>query len=340
MPTRNLLALLSTVCLATSALACSDSTPEIGDLQSPSFTTLPDGASNRGNVPPIETNTNPSDAAEATEDGDMNGTDSDDSSCVPACENKTCGDDGCGDTCGACDAESACDESGQCTCEPICDGKLCGEDGCGATCGTCIAGTTCDESGGCVCVPDCSDQECGTDGCEGSCGSCADFKICSPTGTCVPDPEAGCAGLGLAESWSGTFEGDYLASIYGLQATEGDTTGDLSFELVCLPSKILLTGQIVGVASGKNPFVLTLAGTYDPETGAMNGLIPEGTLSLEDLTIELTLAGDLPGSLQPDATLSGTYSVSATSATSILGPIDMNDVDATSDGNWSASPVP
>jgi FlaG/FlaF family flagellin (archaellin) len=337
MTARTLMTALCTVYLATIAAACSDRSPGAADAQAPSFETQSADVLTVGGDSAVA-DANASDAAPSTAEVDATGPDA--GGCVPACDDAVCGDDGCGATCGECNAGFMCDESGQCVCAPSCDGKLCGDDGCGDTCGTCLEGTTCDDAGHCTCVPDCAEQACGSDGCGGSCGECTDVQICSGAGSCVPDPEAGCAGLGLAESWSGTFVGTHATSILGFPADDGDTTGDLSFELQCLPSKVLLTGQIVGLASGKNPFELTLMGTYNTETGVMDGTIPDGSLSLEDLTIEITLAGELPGSLQLDGTLAGTYSVAAIAATSIFGSIDMNDVDATSEGTWTASPAP
>jgi hypothetical protein len=338
MTPQNFTIALCTVYLAAVAAACSGSDPGAGDEESPSFAVQgADVTPGDGHTPSSSDPGAPGDATSAT---DVGAAGPDELPCVPACEDKTCGDDGCAGTCGTCHADLVCNETGQCACEPSCDGKLCGADGCGATCGTCLAGTTCDDSGHCVCVPDCSDLDCGSDGCGGSCGACTDVQICSGTGSCVPDPSAGCAGLGLAESWSGSFSGEYAASILGIPAADGDTAGDLSFELECLPSKILLTGEIVGLASGKNDFVLTLTGTYNLDTGEMVGLIPVGSLSMADTGVIIELTGELPGSMQPDGTLSGTYSVSATAASSPFGPIDISDVDATSDGDWTASPAP
>lgn len=82
--------------------------------------------------------------------------------CTPKCDGKSCGDDGCGGSCGTCQApksvcyatEGTCNEptmvSGSCTAK--CDGKSCGDDGCGGTCGTCQAGNSCSVGG--LCVPD------------------------------------------------------------------------------------------------------------------------------------------------------------------------------------------
>jgi hypothetical protein len=57
--------------------------------------------------------------------------------CVPNCEGKECGDDGCGGECGHCPTAQVCVE-GLCQCEPDCEDKECGEnDGCGNPCGDC-----------------------------------------------------------------------------------------------------------------------------------------------------------------------------------------------------------
>jgi len=70
----------------------------------------------------------------------------------------------------------------ECTggCLPECDGKDCGPDGCGGNCGTCPFGSTCNSANICeiVCVPDCTGVECGSDGCGGSCGICGPGEAC------------------------------------------------------------------------------------------------------------------------------------------------------------------
>lgn len=85
-------------------------------------------------------------------------------SCAPNCVDKTCGDDGCGGTCGACSGDANCDKGtckcrgdlclGSCCaasarclvygcCQRQCDGKSCGSDGCGGFCGSCGVGVPC-----------------------------------------------------------------------------------------------------------------------------------------------------------------------------------------------------
>ena len=64
--------------------------------------------------------------------------------CVPDCEGKSCGDDGCGAECGTCEEGQSC-AAGQCEgeCTPNCEGKSCGDDGCGESCGECDSGNVC-----------------------------------------------------------------------------------------------------------------------------------------------------------------------------------------------------
>ena len=110
-----------------------------------------------------------------------------DTGCVPQCDGKVCGPDGCGSICGFCPYGKACNEDGtECTlvCDPItpCQGKVCGPDGCGGTCGECDAGFKCGEDGQCYlveCVPNCEGRECGPDGCGGVCGTCKGIQLCN-----------------------------------------------------------------------------------------------------------------------------------------------------------------
>jgi hypothetical protein len=122
--------------------------------------------------------------------------------CFASCDGKSCGDDGCGGSCGTCDGGDVC-SGGQCVCVPHCDGHTCGDDGCGGSCGSCPSydscsggycycanptpycngrcGTVSDGCGGtincesCTCHPSCTGKRCGAaDGCGGRChGTCA-----------------------------------------------------------------------------------------------------------------------------------------------------------------------
>ncbi|MBM4371686.1 MAG: agmatine deiminase family protein [Deltaproteobacteria bacterium] len=106
--------------------------------------------------------------------------------CVPACEGKECGADGCGESCGECvGAQDECME-GQCVCQAACGGKVCGDDGCGGLCGECTGAQEECVGGGCVCQAACSGKACGSDGCGGVCGDCEEGDTCTPEGQCLP----------------------------------------------------------------------------------------------------------------------------------------------------------
>jgi hypothetical protein len=66
-----------------------------------------------------------------------------------------------------------------CACQPNCNNKECGDNDCGGTCGECNYYESC-SNGKCVtsCSPNCNGKECGDDGCGGSCGICSDEEFC------------------------------------------------------------------------------------------------------------------------------------------------------------------
>lgn len=98
----------------------------------------------------------------------------------------------------ACPGGGSCNPAtGQCgdACMPMCDSKECGPDGCGGVCGFCGDNQICQANGKCVpngtCVPDCGPKECGNDGCGGSCGTCNPGYGCT-SGMCKGLPGAEC----------------------------------------------------------------------------------------------------------------------------------------------------
>ena len=105
--------------------------------------------------------------------------------CVPDCEGKVCGPDGCDGSCGTCGgAQDECID-GICICQPACEGIECGADGCGGDCGPCEGDQDICIEGDCVCIPDCTDKVCGSNGCGGSCGTCGQDEECDAQGQCV-----------------------------------------------------------------------------------------------------------------------------------------------------------
>jgi hypothetical protein len=109
-----------------------------------------------------------------------------DGRCLPDCDGRACGPDGCGGSCGACPLQDDC-VSGVC-CLPDCDGRACGGDGCGGSCGACACGESCVD-GACAFTA-CAARACGPDGCGGSCGACPSSQVCDGLG-CAPS----CDGL-------------------------------------------------------------------------------------------------------------------------------------------------
>lgn len=94
--------------------------------------------------------------------------------CVPDCQDKVCGDDGCEGSCGNCGANEECTETFQCHC--LLDSAQCAE-----VC--CDPGQVCTDAA--CCTPDCEGKVCGDDGCGGSCGECSDNDFCTGEEACV-----------------------------------------------------------------------------------------------------------------------------------------------------------
>lgn len=62
--------------------------------------------------------------------------------CSPNCDDRECGADGCGGSCGSC-SNGSCGSDGWCECQPSCAGTVCGDDGCGSLCGVCAGNLQC-----------------------------------------------------------------------------------------------------------------------------------------------------------------------------------------------------
>jgi len=98
--------------------------------------------------------------------------------CEPRCENKECGEDGCGGSCGTCTENQEC-QSSKCVC-------IAGSVSCGETC--CASEDVCVEQQ--CCAPNCVSKDCGDDSCGGSCGTCSEHYTCE-VDTCVYVPYCG-----------------------------------------------------------------------------------------------------------------------------------------------------
>ena len=186
----------------------------------------------------------------------------DDSGCTPNCDNKECGDNGCGGDCGSCPPGMGCDESFVCqVCEPDCGGKSCGEDGCGGSCGECGGGQSCVDFQCVSCEPDCIGKECGDDGCGGQCGQCGFSSDCvnGMCQGCTPNcagkecGDNGCGGMCGAcppeyKCETGVCVEDIPCDANCLNKECGDDgcggdCGSCGIEQYCSPSGICLSGE-------------------------------------------------------------------------------------------------
>ncbi len=138
----------------------------------------------------------------------------DDSSCIPDCYDKDCGDDGCGGSCGFCPPGSDCDYSFECEpCEPYCGPVECGDDGCGGSCGSCPPGSNCD---GGMCIG----------GGGGACEGGSDASILISEGDGVYDVATGCA-MDCMGGDSAMCASDCISGSTGLSAGCSACFGDL-----------------------------------------------------------------------------------------------------------------
>ncbi|MEM6732800.1 MAG: hypothetical protein AAF658_14675, partial [Myxococcota bacterium] len=210
--------------------------------------------------------------------------------CIPDCDAKQCGDDGCGGTCGACGIDEFCSLEQLCqtvgdSCpeQADCSGRACGPDPvCGTSCGTCDdeANAVCTLSAQCGCEPfdSCSaalaaaNVECGVvpDGCGGSidCG-----------GVCAA-PES-CGGAGVVNACG---DGNPLDACFTCDGACGAVDDNCGNVLDCGPCEVgfnpVSCGELVGGTGlldidrfQNSPLVLTLSETQlhlrvcDDQTG-------------------------------------------------------------------------
>jgi len=152
----------------------------------------------------------------------------------------------------------------------------------------------------------------------------------------VLNPIGDCEELGIAATWKGTFTGDIDydlgQEIPGL--VEKDilpVDGSLSFSIQCIEAKLVVLGEMDGVALGLNPFTLTLQGTYSPSTGALDAQMTDGIVTIFGL-VEVYFEGEFSGQLISDAEFSGVWDGDA-----VGNNVDLNAV-AIGTGTWFAEP--
>ncbi|MGK0359432.1 MAG: hypothetical protein ACI9U2_001734, partial [Bradymonadia bacterium] len=157
--------------------------------------------------------------------------------CVPDCNARVCGDDGCGSQCGECEAGWTCSMAGRCdppaprcgddacngdedcsTCPADC-GNCCGDGACagerGEDCATCLSDCACGGDDRCdaangvceACQPQCDGRACGEDGCGGTCGDCPGMAACD-NGVCAVMCVPVCDGRSCGPDGCGSVCGD------------------------------------------------------------------------------------------------------------------------------------
>ena len=214
--------------------------------------------------------------------------------CEPSCDGLTCGDDGCGGSCGSCEDGTFCVE-GQCAsdCTPSCDSVQCGDDGCGGSCGSCNDGESCD-NGLCAatCTPNCAEKDCGDDGCGGSCGACSDGSSCDNglcAENCIPDcinKECGDDGCG---DICGACEPDFLC-ISGACLETGDGLVVANEILYDPPADFAGDANCDGVRDASDDEFVEIVNASDV-TVDLSGAILSDSVSVRHVFAEGTILG-------------------------------------------------
>lgn len=149
-----------------------------------------------------------------------------------------------------------------------------------------------------------------------------------------------CETVGIAPSWAGTFAGfisyEVPFEIPGANSSDSlPVEGTLAFEVACIEKKLIVVGDMDGLALDQYPFSLHLTGGYNPDTAELNVKMKDGSVALFDFgtgTINVLFEGTLTGSLQNDL-FEGIWQGEAvgTDPPGIPGT-------ATGLGSWNASP--
>lgn len=203
------------------------------------------------------------------------------------------------------DCVSAYCHSGICACLPDCDGKSCGDDGCGGVCGNCLPGEVCDAANTCEqaqCIPDCSGKTCGLDGCGSTCGSCFAGETCE-IGNCelVANP---CPSPVITVQEGDEVIPQTVLHLSGTQSTSDN--GPVASYAWTVDQPAGAVGQFSPSVSAASPtFTVSLAGTYvftlavvgpnGPVVGCPNATFT--VIVLTDNAIEVELVWDTPNDL-------------------------------------------
>ncbi len=151
------------------------------------------------------------------------------------------------------------------------------------------------------------------------------------------NPIGDCESLGISSEWEGVWTGEvsYTTTLTIPGAPSQGTlpvAGDMSYEIQCIDAKLVVLGEMDGMALNEYPFTLELQGGYNPSTGALSAKMINGSVKLFGL-IDVLFEGDLIGALS-GADMSGTWEGESTGTNPPGIPGS-----ATGNGDWFASPI-
>lgn len=154
----------------------------------------------------------------------------------------------------------------------------------------------------------------------------------------VPEATGDCAELGISEEWVGTFDGDITSNIPSTSSMrfDGPVSGDVSFEIRCVDSKLMVFGALEGLPAEclvPCPFTARMEGTYDRDTQSISGELLDGVIQFA--TVQLYAEGVFQGALSEGTIFNGDWSGDVVGVnTAILSWIEANGT-----GTWQAEPV-
>ncbi|TNF31959.1 MAG: hypothetical protein EP329_11495 [Deltaproteobacteria bacterium] len=212
--------------------------------------------------------------------------------CAPSCGCRTCGDDGCGGSCGTCDEGETCSVDGQClegdAVSCAASGSDCGAasfDGC--LCDGCVDDGVCDAGEeDCVCadcrgVGACSDASCVDDGtCDPSvegcgCADCAAHPVCNRVGYVVTgDDQASTATAGTCGGTSATLGCPDGQLAVGVSGAAGAWLDRVALECQAVGAG----GYLTGATTAADPLGTSTGGAGQPPAICPDGKVMVGAV--------------------------------------------------------------
>ena len=154
----------------------------------------------------------------------------------------------------------------------------------------------------------------------------------------IPEATDDCEPLGISEQWIGTFDGEITSNIppMGGYRFDGPVSGDVSFEIRCVDSKLMVFGNLDGEAEEcaiSCPFTARMEGVYDPDTLNISGELLDGVIDFT--AVQIYAEGVFDGVLSEDSIFNGTWSGDKVGISSIV----LEWTEAHGEGTWQAEPA-